>query len=160
MLWAGQGVTAAAGKNLFRTAPSAGALYPVETYLSVQDVEGLAPGIYHFDVANFELELLKPGNHRDDVALACLNQQFLADAAVVFIWTAVYGRNFYKYGERGLRYIFMDAGHLCQNVLLAAEPTGCGGCPVAAFFDDELNQLLGVDDEEESGIYLAGVGTR
>lgn len=158
MLWAGQGVTAAAGNHLLRTAPSAGALYPVETYISVQRVEGLKEGIYHLDIAGFELELLTPGNHADDIALACLNQHFLGKAAAVFIWSAMYRRNFCKYGDRGLRYIYMDVGHICQNVLLAAEANGCGTCPVAAFFDDELNSILGIDGQEEGALYLAGVG--
>lgn len=160
MLWASQGITAAAGNFLFRTAPSAGALYPIETYLSVQRVEGLQSGIYHFDVANFELELLKAGDYGDDITLSALNQQLLSDAAVIFIWTAVYRRNLHKYGDRGMRYIFLDAGHICQNVLLAAEANGCGGCPVAAFYDDEMNQILDIDGLEESTIYLAGVGAK
>lgn len=158
MLWAGQGITASAGKHLLRTAPSAGALYPIETYVSAQNVEELPPGLYHLNVTDFELELILPGSQGDDVAFACLNQQFLADAAAVFIWTAIFRRNASKYGERGLRYVFMDVGHICQNVLLAAEATGSSGCPVAAFFDDELHHLLGVDGQEERAVYLAGVG--
>lgn len=158
MLWAGQGVTATAGNHLLRTSPSAGALYPVETYISVHNVDELPAGLYHFNVGEFGLELLRPGSQADDLVLACLNQQFLAETAAVFIWTAVYRRNACKYGDRGLRYVFMDAGHICQNVLLAAEATGSHGCPVAAFFDDELNQLIGLDVHEESAIYLAGVG--
>ena len=159
MLWATQGVTAQAGRHLLRTSPSAGALYPIETYIAVHNVEGLADGLYHFKVAEFSLELLQPGDHGEDVALACLNQQFLAGAGVVFLWTAVFRRNASKYGERGLRYVFMDAAHICQNLLLAVEATGNCGCPVAAFFDEELNSLLGVDGAEESVVYLAGVGT-
>lgn len=160
MLWASQGITAAAGNHLLRTAPSAGALYPIETYISVQHVEGLKEGIYHLDVASFELELVKPGNHADDIALACLNQQFLSKAAAVFIWSAIYRRNLSKYGDRGLRYIYMDAGHICQNVLLAAEANGCGACPVAAFFDEEVNSILGIDGQKESVLYLAGIGNK
>jgi len=160
MLWAGQGITASAGNHRLRTAPSAGALYPIETYISAQNVEELPAGLYHFNAAEFELELITPGDQAEELALACLNQQFLAKAAVVFIWTAVYRRNGCKYGDRGLRYIFMDVGHICQNVLLAAEATGSNGCPVAAFFDDELNQLVGVDGKEESAVYLAGVGVQ
>ena len=160
MLWAGQGITASAGNHRLRTSPSAGALYPIETYISAREIDELPAGIYHFNVAEFELELLVPGSHADELALACLNQQFLAQAAAVFIWTAVYRRNACKYGDRGLRYVFRDVGHICQNVLLAAEATGSNCCPVAAFFDDELNQLIGVDGKEESAIYLAGVGAR
>lgn len=160
MLWAGQGITASAGSHRLRTSPSAGALYPIETYVSAQNVDQLPVGIYHFNVTEFELEQLAPGNQGDELALACLNQQFLAQAAAVIVWTAVYRRNFCKYGDRGLRYIFADVGHICQNVLLAAEATGNNACPVAAFFDNEMNQLLAVDGREESVVYLAGVGAR
>jgi len=160
MLWAGQGITATAGNHRLRTSPSAGALYPIETYISAQNIDELPAGIYHFNVAEFELELLVPGSQADEIALACLNQQFLASAAAIFIWTTVYRRNVCKYGDRGLRYIFTEVGHLCQNVLLAAEATGNNACPVAAFFDNELNQLIEVDGKEESVIYLAGVGAR
>lgn len=160
MLWAAQGVTALAGQHPLRTAPSAGALYPVETYVSIHNVAELPPGLYHFNVADFELELLRPGCQAADLATACLNQNFLTKAAAVLIWTAVYRRNASKYGERGLRYVLLDAGHICQNTLLAAEATGACGCPVAAFFDEELNRLLAIDGEEESAIYLAGVGLK
>ncbi|MFV0437330.1 MAG: SagB/ThcOx family dehydrogenase [Desulfopila sp.] len=158
MLWASQGITASAGRYPLRTAPSAGALYPVETYLSIENVDGISPGLYHFAVLDFSLELLQSGHHGDDIALACLNQQFLARAGVIFIWTAVFRRNFSKYGERGLRYVLMDVGHICQNVLLAAEATGSTSCPIAAFFDEELHQILDVDGREERVLYLAGVG--
>jgi SagB-type dehydrogenase family enzyme len=160
MLWAAQGITALAGNHPLRTAPSAGALYPVETYVSIQNVADLPPGLYHFNVADFELELMRSGSQADDLATACLNQGFLTRAAAVLIWTAVYRRNASKYGERGLRYVLLDAGHICQNTLLAAEATGACGCPVAAFFDEELNKLLGLDGVEESAIYLAGVGLK
>lgn len=158
LLWSAQGVTASAGDHLFRTAPSAGALYPVETYISVQNVAGLEPGLFHFNVAEFSLERLTGGSVGGLVAAAALNQQFLARAGVVFIWSAVLRRNMSKYKHRGMRYIFMDAGHICQNLLLAAASMGYSACPVAAFFDDAMNDLLDLDGEEESVVYLASVG--
>lgn len=160
LLWASQGISGRAGSFFFRTAPSAGALYPVETYLSVQNVEGLAPGLYHFQPAEFTLEKLQEGFAGKKVAGAALGQNFMAKAGVVFIWSAILRRNFSKYGHRGLRYIMMDAGHVCQNLLLAAEGLELGACPVAAFYDDELNRLLSLDGEEESVIYLAAVGAK
>lgn len=160
MLWASQGVTAAAGSHLFRTAPSAGALYPIETYISVQDVPGLDSGLYHLDVQYFELEHIRKEPVAEDLAIACLNQQFIAGAAITVIWTAVFRRNFSKYGNRGLRYVLLDAGHICQNLLLAAEATGCSGCPIAAFFDEEVNSILRVDGEEETAVYVATIGVK
>ena len=160
LLWASQGITGRAGNFFFRTAPSAGALYPVETYLSVQNVESIDSGLLHFQPADFSLEKLGTECIGNKVAEAALDQSFLAKAGVVFIWSAILRRNFSKYGHRGLRYILMDAGHICQNLLLAAEALGLGACPVAAFYDDELNALLGLDGMEESVIYLAAVGTK
>ena len=160
LLWASQGISGRAGSFFFRTAPSAGALYPVETYLSIQNVEALPPGLYHFQPAEFALEKMKEGFAGKEVAAAALGQNFMAKAGIVFIWSAILRRNFSKYGHRGLRYVLMDAGHICQNLLLAAESLEFGACPVAAFYDDELNRLLGLDGEEESVIYLAAIGAK
>jgi SagB-type dehydrogenase family enzyme len=93
-----------------------------------------------------------------DVARAALNQEFIAKGTVTFIWSAVFRRNMSKYGNRGVRYILMDVAHICQNLLLGAEHLGLAACPVAAFYDDELNALLQVDGQEESVLYLAVVG--
>jgi SagB-type dehydrogenase family enzyme len=160
LLWAAQGVTARAGSALLRTAPSAGALYPLETYVALEKVDDLERGLYHFDVGRFQLEWLSAAPLGQEIAHAALEQNFLAEAAAIFLWSAVFRRNMSKYGHRGLRYILLDAGHLCQNLLLAAEAMGLGACPVAAFYDDELNDLLGLDGEEESILYLAAVGRK
>lgn len=160
LLWASQGISARSGNFFFRTAPSAGALYPVETYLSIQNVHLISPGLFHFQPAEFCLERLSDGFEGKSIADAALGQNFLAKAGLVFIWSAILRRNFSKYGHRGLRYVMMDAGHVCQNLLLAAEALDLGACPVAAFYDDALNGLLGLDSEEETVIYLASVGRR
>lgn len=158
LLWATQGVSAQAGHYLLRTAPSAGALYPIETYIAADNVDGLEPGLFHFNVRNFQLERLSQGKACAKVAQASLDQVFVGKSAVIFIWSAVLRRNMAKYGHRGMRYICLDAGHICQNLLLAAEALGRKSCPVAALYDDELNELLGLDGQEESAIYLAPVG--
>ncbi len=160
MLWCSQGITAKAGNYSFRTAPSGGALYPVETYLSANLVEDLDPGLYHFDVENFSLDRLTTEDSAGSVAAACMNQRFIAQSAVTFLWTAVYRRCMSKYGNRGMRYILLDSGHICQNLLLAAEAIDCGGCPVAAFYDSEVNDLLQLDSSEETIVYSAAVGKR
>ncbi len=158
MLWASQGITAVSGNFSFRTAPSAGALYPVETYISVHSVQGLPAGLYHFDAENFSLDRLNTVLSAEAVAAACLNQKFMASSAVTFLWSAVFRRCMSKYGNRGMRYILLDAGHICQNILLAAAATGNCGCPIAAFYDEELNDLLDLDPTEESVLYAASVG--
>jgi SagB-type dehydrogenase family enzyme len=160
MLWASQGITATSGDYSFRTTPSGGALYPVETYLSINLVKDLDPGLYHFDVENFSLDILSATDSAEALAAACLNQKFMAQSAVTFLWSAVIRRCMSKYGNRGMRYILLDAGHICQNLLVAAEATGSGGCPVAAFYDDEVNELLGLDPAEESVVYAAAVGKK
>ena len=158
LLWAAQGLTAQAGSYLFRTAPSGGALYPVETYLAVNRVETVAPGLYHYNVRELCLEQLRAGDTGAELARAGLDQHSLARAAVVFIWSAVLRRNICKYGHRGMRYILMDAGHICQNMLLGAEALGLAACPVGAYYDEECNDLLGLDGEEESVLYMATAG--
>ena len=158
LLWAAQGITREAVNWEFRAAPSAGALYPVETYLSVQNVSDLEPGIYHYSPRDHALSILKEGDFRVNLAEAALDQDFLADAGVVFCWTAVFARSAWKYAERAYRYVYLDAGHIAQNVALAAVALGLGSCQVAALYDDEINALLGVDGAEESILYLTAVG--
>ena len=158
LLWAAQGVTARAGSHLLRTAPSAGALYPFETYLYVDRVEEIPQGLYHFNVADFSLECLQDGNFNQLITTACLGQPVVRRAAVVFIWTAMMLRCMVKYRDRAMRYIPMDLGHVCQNVQLAATAMDLGSCPIGAFYDDDINELLGVDGEEEAVLYLIAVG--
>lgn len=158
LVWAAQGVTLADRNFLFRTAPSAGGLFPVETYLAVHLVEGVAAGIWHLNIPDFVLELLAVGDFRYELAAASLSQSFMAQAGVDFIWTGILNRAQWKYRERAIRYLFLDAGHICQNLMLAATALGLGCCPVGAFFDDEVERLIGVDGEEEVALYLAAVG--
>lgn len=160
LLWASQGITAQSGKYYFRTAPSGGALYPIETYVSVHCVEGLQAGLYHFDPEMFRLERLTEITVEKDLSKACLNQTFISSSSVTFIWSAVFYRNMNKYGDRGLRYVLLDAGHICQNLLIAAEAINCGGCPVGAFFDEELNDIIDIDGEQESVLYLGSIGKK
>ncbi|MGP8050437.1 MAG: SagB/ThcOx family dehydrogenase [Desulfobaccales bacterium] len=158
LLWASQGATYASRGYLLRAAPSAGALYPVETYLAVHRVDGVEPGIWHFRVPDFSLELLQAGDFRHPLVRAGLSQDFLGAAGVVFIWTGVLNRAMWKYRERAIRYLFLDAGHICQNLMLAATALKLGVCPVGAFFDGEVEHLLQVDGVEETALYLAAVG--
>jgi len=165
ILWATQGITKAfvpayGGTIGLRTAPSAGGLYPIETYLIINNVSDLDPGIYHYSVAERELELIKAGKFGKELGEAALGQSMLARGNVVFIWTAVFERSKWKYRQRAFRYVFLDAGHIGQNLALAAEGLGLGSCQVAAFFDDEVNQLLEIDGENESVLYLSVVGEK
>jgi len=160
LLWATQGITEKAFSAWYRTAPSAGALHPIDTYLVVNRVEGLDPGIYFLDVAGFSLEARKEGDFSLPLARAALEQEMVKTAAVVFVWVAVIERSRQKYRQRAYRYIYLDCGHIGQNLYLAATAMGLGCCGIAAFFDDEVNDLVGVDGQEETAIYLATVGRK
>jgi SagB-type dehydrogenase family enzyme len=158
LLWAAAGVTARQNGFAFRTAPSAGGLFPIEHYVVANAVTGLEPGVYHYVVLDEALELVRAGDHRLSVARAALDQAIAAEADAVFVWTAVLERSRWKYGQRFGRYVFLDAGHIAQNVALAAVALGLGSCQIAAFFDDEAAALLGVDEDEEPVVYMTTVG--
>ena len=142
----------------FRTAPSAGALYPIETYLVANIVEDLDQALYHYNIEAHALETLKVGNFAEKTAHAALEQKMFTEAPVALIWTAVFERSKWKYAQRAYRYVYLDAGHIAQNLAVAATSIGLGSCQIGAFFDDEINQIVGVDSIDESAIYLSAVG--
>ena len=159
LLWSIQGVLEFGYGYSLRTAPSAGARHPLETYLTLNQVENQKPGLYRY--LPFEHKLVQLSTDpkiSGALANACLGQDMLKKCAVSFIWTAVIERGRWKYQQRAYRYIYLDAGHVCQNLYLACEALGLGCCAIAAFDDDALNQILDVDGKEEFVIYLATVG--
>ncbi len=158
LLWATQGLTARYGDAFFRTAPSAGGLFPVETYVSIRAVDGLQQGLYHFRPLAFDLEFLKKGDFSKELTGAALQQDLILDAQITFIWSAIIARSRWKYRQRAYRYIYLDAGHIAQNLYLAAESLGLGACAIGAFYDDEANKILSLDGIEETVIYMAAVG--
>lgn len=158
LIWATQGITERAWGYDLRAAPSAGALYPIETYVVVNRVNGLNPGIYHFNVKEYQLILLREGNFGEDLSNAGLGQEMLEEASCVFVWTAMVARSKWKYRERAYRYIYIDAGHIGQNLYLAATAMNLGCCTIGAFFDEEIDRLIGVDGKEEISVYLGAVG--
>jgi SagB-type dehydrogenase family enzyme len=158
LLWATQGITAEGAGAYFRSAPSAGGLYPIETYVVCRAVEALEAGIYHFRPHRFDLELIKRGDFAWALGQAALGQEMIADAQATFVWTAVAARSIWKYRQRAYRYIYMDAGHIGQNLYLAGTALGLGVCAVGAFFDDRVNALLDLDGVEEAAVYMGVVG--
>jgi len=159
LLWATQGLIEHDYGYSYRTAPSAGARHPLETYLNINNVEGLKAGLYRY--LPFQHQLLQLEENKSISLLltsACLDQKLFTDCVVSFIWTAVIDRSRWKYQQRSYRYIHLDAGHVCQNLYLACEALGLGCCAVAAFDDDAVNEIIGVDGKEEFVIYLATVG--
>lgn len=158
LLWGATGATGACNGLVLRTAPSAGALFPVETYVEARDVAGISGGIYHYGVREHALSLVRESDLSAELAGAALGQEMVAGAGAVFLWTAVFGRSAVKYLERAWRYVYLDAAHVAQNLLLAATALGLSACPIAALYDDEVNEILGVDGTEESILYMASVG--
>ena len=158
LLWAATGIRVWAAGFSFRTAPSAGALYPIETYVAINRVSDVASGLYHYNIRYHQLELLQLGGFGERVAHAALDQGMCADAGMVVLWTGVFARSKWKYGQRAYRYVFLDCGHIAENLALAATALGLGSCQIAALYDEEVNRLLGVDGVEESVLYLSSVG--
>jgi SagB-type dehydrogenase family enzyme len=154
------GLTRTFPQFAFRTTPSAGGLYPIETYSVINNVEGIKQGIYHYNIAEHSIECLKEGDFRKETSEGCLGQAMAYNSAVNFIWTAVIERSQWKYLQRCYRYIYMDCGHIGQNFYLIAEALGLGACTIGAIFDDELNNLLDIDGKTETAIYVGVVGKK
>ena len=155
LLWAAQGITEPA--DFFRAAPSAGATYPLEVYLVVGDVSGVAAGIYRYLPEQHELVLVVAGDLRGDLARAALNQQWIADGAIDIVFTAVYERTTDRYGERGIRYVHMEVGHAAQNVYLQAVSLKLGTVVIGAFDDDRVAEILKLSADEVP-LYIMPVG--
>jgi SagB-type dehydrogenase family enzyme len=146
----------ASGRNLYRrTAPSAGATYPLETYLVVGEVEGLEPGIYHYSFSNHSLEMTKEQDVRSRLSRAALGQAMIKEAPVNIIIAADYGRTTGHYGQRGIRYVHMEVGHVGQNVSLQAIALSLGTVMIGAFEDKEVREVLGIKEEP---LYIIPVG--
>ncbi len=158
LLWASTGIQRIEDGYEFRTAPSAGALYPVETYLIVNNVRNLDAGVYHYSIQDHQLEQLKQGDFRHEIATAALGQGMCGAAAVVFAFSAVFERCKWKYGQRAYRYIYLDAGHIAENLALAAVSLNLGSCEIGALYDEQVNAILGIDGTEESILCMAAVG--
>jgi SagB-type dehydrogenase family enzyme len=157
ILWAAGGATVDGVSGPTRSAPSAGGLYPCELLVVVGRADGIAPGVYRYLWRPHELERLKSGDYRRQVARAALNQSFVGQAPICVVIAAVFERTTRKYGLRGAeRYVGMDAGHMAQNVVLQSAAIGLGATTVGAFQDDEVARVLGMGDEVP--LYLIPVG--
>ncbi len=161
LLWCTQGVKRVGPAHTLRTVPSAGARHPLETMVWAPRVGGLAPALYAYEALHHRLvELRRDPDLGERLVAACHGQAFVGRGAAVFVWIAVPYRTTWRYAERGYRYLHLDAGHVCQNLYLAAEAIGGGACAVAAFDDDALNELVAVDPQEAFVIYVGVVGKR
>ena len=157
LLWAAQGVTDRS--RGFRTAPSAGALYPLELYIVVGNVQGIPEGVYRYEPDAHELSRVGQRDVRDELSRAALEQSWVRQGAVVIVFSAVYERTTVRYGQRGIRYVDMEVGHAAQNVCLQAAALDLGTVVVGAFQDDQVRQIMGMPDAE-APLYLMPVGRR
>jgi len=161
LMWATQGIREVSpnGKYTKRTVPSGGARHSFETYLLVNRVERLAPGLYRYLPIEHKLLFLRPvDNLAEQVSAGCRDQKFVGNAAVVFVWTTLPYRAEWRYGLVAHKMIAMDAGHVCQNLYLACGAIGAGTCAVDAYNQDKMDALVGVDGEDEFVVYVAPVG--
>ena len=164
LLWSAYGITYTREglpefiRGGFKTAPSAGARYPLEIYLVAGNVKGLLPGVYWYVPQGHVIHRLADGDVRSDLMAACLSQKFAGEAPASIVWSAVYERCTEKYGERGRdRYVCMDLGHSAQNVYLQCGSLGLGTCAIGAFTDEDLKKVIGMTEEEEP-LYVMPVG--
>jgi SagB-type dehydrogenase family enzyme len=164
LLWSTQGVRdiqeTENRTRVSRNVPSGGSLHPFETYLLVNKVEGLKPGLYRYLAISHELlELQEAENLHEAISEYCGFQSWMKKSAVIFLWTFVPYRSVWRY-SRGAYKLFMEAGHICQNLYLAAEAVSCGVCAIGAFDLNRTHELLGIDGEDEILVYIATVGKR
>lgn len=160
LLWCTQGVKRIVPNAVaFRNVPSAGARNAFETFLLINNVDGLESGLYKYvalEHALLKLDLNK--NLAEKFTLACDEQKQVKNSNVTFIWTAVPDRMTWSYAERSYRYLFLDAGHVCQNLYLVAEKLNLGVCAIGHYDDDTMNSMLNIDGETQFTIYIATVG--
>ena len=157
LLWSAQGITNS--KRGYRTAPSAGALFPLEVYVVISNVEDVAEGVYKYKPDQHELVKVRNGDVRDKLAVAALGQACVKNGAIAIVFSAVYERTTRKYGDRSVRYVHMEAGHAAQNVCLQAVSLNLGTVVVGAFRDDGVSKILNLQDEEQP-LYILPVGRR
>lgn len=161
-LWATQGVRETGQYSgrpyVLRTVPSAGARHPFETYLVVNRVEGLEPGLYHYQSLEHKLCFLGMDDGLVDRTHSGCYDQYVKKSAVTFIWTVIPYRTEWRYSILSPKLIALDAGHVCQNLYLACAATGAGTCAIGAYDQEAMDAVLGLDGEEEFVVYVATVG--
>jgi len=150
ILWAGQGITLERFGIKFRTAPSAGALYPIEIYLLTKE------GVFHYLPLEHKLIQIIDKDLREKLSISCWGQSFIKEAPLSIVICAVYARTTQKYGQRGIRYVHIEVGHVAQNIILEATALGLASVCVGAFDDSEVKDLLSLSREEP--LYIIPIG--
>jgi SagB-type dehydrogenase family enzyme len=147
ILWAAQGITGE--RYNFRTAPSAGALYPLEIYVAVNNVKDLSPGLYKYKPQNHTVIKISDGDKRSDISNAALRQDAIENSSAIVLITAVYERTSVKYGGRAERYVHIEAGAVGQNIYLQSVPLKIGTVMIGAFKDEDLKTVLNLPADEQ-----------
>ncbi|MGE5632335.1 MAG: SagB/ThcOx family dehydrogenase [Caulobacteraceae bacterium] len=163
LLWATQGVDKVVKNNYatLRPVPSGGARHAFETYLAVNNVDGLNKGIYRYLPLEHKLSALyNEDNIGAKIISATMDQKFTGQCAVTFIWSCIPYRSEWRYSVSAHKTMLLDAGHICQNLYLACEAVGCGTCAIAAYDQKLLDDLIKVDGNDEFSVYLASVGKK
>jgi len=159
LLWATQGIKEVDQGETFRTVPSAGARHAFETYVLIHKVEGIEPGLYRYLALSHKLGIVNTTPEIGErIAQSTLQPDLIQTSAITFLWTAVIDRMTWRYGERGYRYVHLDAGHVGHSLNLAVQAVACNACTSAAFNDDDLNRALGLDGLKHFAIYFGSVG--
>lgn len=154
LLWAAQGITS---NNRFRTTPSAGALYPLEIYLVAREIKNLSSGIYHYEPTKHMLQKLRDGDVHIELAKAAFGQGAVKSGAADIVITALFSRTTNKYGDRGIRYVLMEAGHAAQNIYLQTVSLNLGTVAIGSFDDAQIKTILHITNEEEP-LYILPIG--
>jgi SagB-type dehydrogenase family enzyme len=141
-----------------RGVPSGGALYPLELYVAAFRVDGLAAGIYHYNVEAHSLELVREGQFDEEFGRAAFYEDMFKTVSAAFVLTAVPKRSAFKYGERAYRFMNLEAGHVGQNICMTAAALGIGCLMLGGFYDDDIDSLVGVDGLNELTLYMAAIG--
>jgi SagB-type dehydrogenase family enzyme len=160
LLWATQGVRESGNPSrIYRNVPSAGNRHALETYIAAFRVQGLEKGIYRYlPVEHAIVQVSRPSGLEKKMSEGCFGQKFAGSSAATFIWTAIPYRMEWRYGETSYKVMALDAGHVCQNLYLGCESIGCGTCAIAAYDQEAMDELLGVDGWDEFVMYVAPVG--
>lgn len=161
LLWATQGVRRLSDDKCLsmRTVPSGGSMHPFETYVAVNNVDGVKPGFYRYQAADHKLAFLREiKGQQDAIATATFGQTFVGHCAATFFWAAVPYKTEWRYVTESAKLILLDAGHVCQNFYLACESIGCGTCAIGAYDQEKVDRLLRVDGRDELAVYIAPVG--
>ena len=142
----------------FRSAPSGGALYPIDIFCVVNKVASLSAGLYRYDGITHSLQLLREGNYQADLIRGTYLADSVPTSGLCILMAANFARSKFKYGERAYRFVLLEAGHIAQNILLTVEGLGHSAFPIGGYIDDELNELIGVDGINQAIVYGVMVG--